>query len=225
MKDTEREIKILIVDDQTLFAEGLKTILESRAEDMDVVGIASDGNQVLGILEKVIPDIILMDIRMPGMDGVETVKRVHQRYPAIRIVMLTTFDDDEYVKTSLLYGAIGYLLKNRPPVELIASIRAVKNGVLQIDPAVSKALVKDVREREINDDDFIRNMHTLTAREREVLRLLIQAFDNKGIAAHLNIMEQTVRNYISAIYSKLGIVNRIEIMKYTAKMKFYLDHY
>ena len=139
--------------------------------------------------------------------------------------MLTTFDDDEYVKYSLGYGAIGYLLKNRPPAELIASIRAVKSGILQIDPGVSKALIHDVHHREFDDDEFLHRLASLTKRERQVLELLVDAYDNRQIAAEIGVAEQTVRNYISAIYSKLGIENRIEIMRHMDKVHFFLEHF
>jgi DNA-binding NarL/FixJ family response regulator len=224
-EESQPLIRVLIADDQMLFAEGLKTILESRTRDIEVTGIAKNGAEAIEAVAKNPPDLVLMDVRMPVMDGVEATKRIHARFPGVLIVMLTTFDDDEYVKLSLAYGAIGYLLKNRPPAELIASIRAVRNGVLQIDPAVSKAIIKVAREKELDDDEFLTSLNTLTSREREVLKLLTQANDNKSICAQMNIAEQTVRNYISAIYSKLGIVNRIEIMKYTEKIKFYLNHF
>jgi len=223
--ETNATIRVMIVDDQTLFSEGLKTILLSRADDLDVVGTCANGQEAIALADTLHPDIILMDVRMPVMDGVEATKQIHRRHPDIRIVMLTTFDDDEYVKTSLVHGAIGYLLKNRPPAELIASIRAVQNGVLQIDPAVSKALIHDVRFRPVDEDDFIRNLTTLTQREREVLELLTEAHPNRAIAKRLGIAEQTVRNYTSLIFGKLGIVNRLEILRYTEKIQYYLEHY
>jgi len=223
MNEVTDRIRVLVADDQLLFAEGIKTILESRAQDIEVIGIAPNGNEALAMVDELSPDIILMDVRMPVLDGVEATKLIHARHPHIHIVMLTTFDDDEYVNLSLVHGAIGYLLKNRPPAELIASIRAVRNGVLQIDPAVSKALIRDVKVHDL-DDSFFQNLNDLTSRERDVLRLLIQACDNKVISKRLNLAEQTVRNYTSGIYSKLGIVNRIEVMRYTEKIKIYLDH-
>lgn len=217
-------IRILIADDQELFAEGLRTILEARAPDIRVVGIARDGAQAVEMAARERPHIVLLDVRMPTMDGVEAVKRIHQQLPEVRVVMLTTFDDDEYVKLSLAHGAIGYLLKNRPPAELIASIRAVQSGVLQIDPAVSKSLIMGVGERGRNEDEFLRSLYTLTARERDVLGLLVQALDNRQIGVQMGIAEQTVRNYVSTIYSKLGIENRIEIMRYMDRIRFYLEH-
>jgi len=223
---SDKQIKVLIADDQLLFAEGLKTILESRASDIEVVGIARNGREVVEIVSIDQPDMILMDVRMPEMDGVEATKEIHSRFPELKIVMLTTFDDDEYVKFSLANGAIGYLLKNRPPAELIASIRAaIRGGILQIDPAVSKSLIRDGNIEQLDNDEFFRYLNTLTKREKEVLRLLVQACDNQQIAGKLNLAEQTVRNYISIIYAKLGIENRIEIMKYMDKISFYLEHF
>jgi DNA-binding NarL/FixJ family response regulator len=219
------QIRILIADDQALFAEGLKTILESRAPDIIVAGIAKNGQEAISLAEELQPDIILMDVRMPLLDGVEATKAIHRKNPGQKIVMLTTFPDDEYVQFSLSNGAIGYLLKNRPPVELIASIRAVMGGILQIDPAVSESLIKrDNADGHHDDDDFIRYLNSLTKREREVLRLLVNANDNRQIAEKLAIAEQTVKNYISIIYGKLGITNRIEIMRYMDKVQFYLEH-
>jgi DNA-binding NarL/FixJ family response regulator len=218
-------LRLLIADDQAMFAEGLKTILEARAPDFEVVGIAKNGEEALAMTAIHHPQIVLLDVRMPGMDGVEATRQLHARFPDVRVMILTTFDDDEYVTYSLANGAIGYLLKNRPPAELIASIRAVRGGILQIDPAVSKALIHAVDEKTLDDNDFIRNMNSLTHREKEVLRNLIMACGNQEIADKMGIAEQTVRNYISTIYSKLEIVNRIEIMKYIDKIRFYLDHF
>ncbi len=220
----EEKIRVLIADDQVLFAEGLKTILAARAPDVDVVAIAADGAEAVERVKADPPHIVLMDVRMPRMDGVEATRQIHAILPDVRIVMLTTFDDDEYVKASLAHGAIGYLLKNRPPAELIASIRAVRSGILQIDPAVTKTLIHDDDGPGRDRDEFMRELRSLTPREKEVLRLLVEACDNKQIASRMSVAEQTVRNYISTIYSKLGIVNRIEVMKHMDKIRFYLEH-
>jgi DNA-binding NarL/FixJ family response regulator len=223
--NTGEKVRILIADDQSLFAEGLRTILESRAGDLSVVAIARDGREAVDLAGRHLPHIVLMDVRMPGLDGVEATKEIHARYPDVKIMMLTTFDDDEYVRYSLAYGAIGYLLKNRPPAELIASIRAVMTGVMQIDPGVSKSLIRDVRAREIQNDEFLRYLGSLTHREKEVLRLLVEACDNKQISQKMGIAEQTVRNYVSLIYSKLGIENRIDIMRHMDQIRFFLEHF
>jgi DNA-binding NarL/FixJ family response regulator len=157
-----------------------------------------------------------MDVRMPVMDGVEAVKAIHTESPDVKIVMLTTFDDDEYVHAALENGAIGYLLKNRPPIELIHSIRAVRDGIMQLDPEVARSLLTHRNESEIlqrSNEEILKLMEELTPREKEVLMLLSQALDNKQIARRLDVAEQTARNYISIIYSKLNVSHRVEIVK------------
>ena len=132
------EVTVLIADDQELFAEGLRVVIESRAPGFRVVGIAHDGAEAVSMARQLHPDVILMDVRMPKMDGVVATRIIHERQPAVKILILTTFDDDEYVHHSLKNGAIGYLLKNRPAEELIDSVRALAKGIIQIDPAVSR---------------------------------------------------------------------------------------
>jgi DNA-binding NarL/FixJ family response regulator len=214
-------IRVLIADDQRMFAESIKYIIESRASDIEIVGIALNGREAVDMVHAKNPDIVLMDVRMPVLDGVEATKQIKQRNRNIKILMLTTFDDDEYVKGSLMHGAVGYLLKSMPPVELINAIRAVQGGIMQIDPAVSKALVGGTETR-IADDDFMNNLKTLTQRELQVLELMVQALDNIHIAKTLNLAEQTVRNYISTIYSKLGVEHRMDVLKIIDKINYFL---
>ena len=133
----EQRIRVLIADDQQLFADGLRVVIESRAPQFEVVGIAANGKEAIALTREVKPDVILMDVRMPEMDGVVATRLIHEKYPEIKILILTTFDDDEYVTYSLRNGAIGYLLKNRPAEELMDSLRALAKGIYQIDPAVS----------------------------------------------------------------------------------------
>ena len=214
-------IRVLIADDQRMFAESIKYIIESRASDIEIVGIAFNGQEAVNLTEKTIPHIVLMDVRMPVMDGVEAAMAIRQRFPRVKILMLTTFDDDEYVLKSLKHGAVGYLLKSMPPVELINAIRAVQGGIMQIDPAVSKALTGGTEKR-IDDDEFMKNLKTLTPREQQVLELMIQALDNVHIAKTLGLAEQTVRNYISTIYSKLGVEHRMDVLKIIDKINYFL---
>jgi DNA-binding NarL/FixJ family response regulator len=216
-------LRLLLVDDQRLFLDGLTYVLESRASDMVVVGTALDGAEAVELARELQPELILMDVRMPGMDGVEAARIIHNELPTTRIVMLTTFADDEYVKAALAHGAIGYLLKNRPPIELINSIRAVRAGIMQIDPTVSRVLLNRTQGREDRDEEIGDAIRTLTRREKEVLHLMVQAFDNQQIADTLHVAEQTVRNYISTIYSKLGLSNRMDIIRIMKKLSFYLD--
>ena len=161
---------------------------------------------------------------MPVMDGVEATKIIHERHPEVKILILTTFDDDEYVTYSMQNGAVGYLLKSRRPEELIDSIRAMHKGIVQIDSAVSGRLLSAPREEHINSQEFIGNLRTLTARECEILRGLVNAKRIVQISKDLGIVEQTVRNHISNIYTKLHIHNRVEIVQYIGQIRYFLDH-
>ena len=218
-------IRIIIADDQNLFVEGLRYILEARASDMKVVATVANGEEAVEAAERLQPDIILMDVRMPRMDGVEATRIIHQRLPKCRILMLTTFPDDEYVHAALRSGAVGYLLKNRPLSELIHSIRAVRNGIMLIDPGVAEALFHAPDEGWTSAEEMEDLIATLTQREREVLYLLIQAHDNTQIAESLGVAVQTVRNYTSAIYNKLRIANRMDLFKMMKQIRFYLDRH
>jgi DNA-binding NarL/FixJ family response regulator len=218
-----RMTRILISDDQRIFAEGLQYVIESRASDMKVVDIAANGQEALEKVRELEPDVVLMDVRMPVMDGVDATRRIHEEFPHIRILILTTFDDDEYVTYSLRNGAIGYLLKNRPPDELIDSIRALGKGILQIDPAVSSTLFQVSKESDADAQGIEARLGTLTGREREVLRLLVDANRIRQISQKLAIAEQTVRNHIGNIYSKLDIHNRMEIVRFINQIRAFLE--
>ncbi|MBN1835295.1 MAG: response regulator transcription factor [Spirochaetales bacterium] len=212
-------IRVLLVDDQVLFAESLKTVLETRARDMEVVGVAYDGRQALELVEERRPQVVLMDVRMPGMDGVEAARLVHQRHPEISVLMLTTFDDDEYVRDALRHGAVGYLLKDIGPRELMAAIRATRDGAALVSPAViQKLLSRGERPGEAGPDAGPRALQppwvgSLSRREREILRLLTRGLDNRAIADGLFIAEQTVKNHVSTIYAKMGAHNRVQAVK------------
>jgi DNA-binding NarL/FixJ family response regulator len=218
----DKMIRVLIVDDQRMFAESIKYIIESRASDIQIVGLAFDGQEAVRCVGEKRPDIVLMDVRMPVMDGVEAARLIGRQYPDVKVLMLTTFADDEYVKASLRHGAVGYLLKNRPPIELINSIRAVSGGILQIDPAVSQSLILG-KQMDTPDEQIAANLRTLTHREREVISLMVQALDNRQIATTLNVAEQTVRNYISTIYDKLGVTNRMDVLRMMDQIVEFLD--
>lgn len=218
-------IKIVIADDQSLFIEGVRAIIDARAKDIAIVGAASNGREAVDMVMQLDPDLVLMDVRMPVLDGVNATKAIHEQRPEQKILILTTFDDDEYVRHSLSYGAIGYLLKNRPAEELIAAIRAVHAGLLLIDPGVAKSLIRESGPQPDTSDDFLRRLMTLTPREREILSLLVAAHDNHAIAERICVAEQTVRNYVSTVYSKLGVQQRIDIMRHADQIEFFLDHY
>jgi DNA-binding NarL/FixJ family response regulator len=217
------KVRVMIADDQQLFAEGLRVVIESRAPRFEVVGIAQNGKIAVSMARDLKPDVILMDVRMPEMDGVVATRLIHEKYPEIKILILTTFDDDEYVKFSLRNGAIGYLLKNRPAEELVESIKALARGIIQIDPAVSAKFFDAGRSQDSDSDDFNRRLNTLTGRERGILEQLVQAKRIVNIASDLEIAEQTVRNHISSIYFKLDIHDRLEIINYVNQIRYFLD--
>lgn len=202
------KIKLVLADDQVLFVESLKNILEMRTDDLKIIGIAYNGKEAVELLERKKPDIVLMDVRMPHMDGVEATRIIHSRYPDIKIIMLTTFDDDEYVHEALKYGAVGYLLKTIPPAELISSIHAVRFGTMQISPSVAKKLVEGIKSAGKEQGPLW--LKYLSSREKEVLKMLVKGLQNKEIAERLYIAEQTVKNHLSIIYNKLDVHHRSE---------------
>ena len=223
-------IRVLLVDDQVLFVESLRTVIETRAPDFEVVGVALSGRQAIQMVMDTQPDIILMDVRMPEMDGVEATKIILETYPKIHVMMLTTFDDDAYVVEALNHGAAGYVLKDIPPNDLIVSLRAVCNGSVIISPQVANKLlriregegkpeeVSETRTRPAAENSFLRY---LSKREIEVLHLIGKGADNSQIARKLCIAEQTVKNHVSVIYSKLHVHNRMQAMKLANSLKEY----
>jgi DNA-binding NarL/FixJ family response regulator len=212
-----KKIQIILVDDQTLFVESLRTVLETRAEDMEVIGVAFDGSKAVELVGECHPDVVLMDVRMPVMNGVESTKLIKEQYPDIKVLMLTTFDDDQYVVEALRLGAVGYLLKDMPPAELISAVRAVHEGGVLISPKVATKLVEKIAspaEKEKEPASTTPNsslwVNELSDREKKILQLMAQGLDNKEIAKTLFIAEQTVKNHVSIIYSKLGVRDRVQ---------------
>jgi DNA-binding NarL/FixJ family response regulator len=221
------KLTLLLVDDQRLFVDNLKIVLESRTKDMKVAGIANNGQEAVALTETLLPDMILMDVRMPVMDGVEAARLILQRHPGIHIVMLTTFDDDEYVHQALQHGAVGYILKSVTPSELVSSIRAVRDGAVLISTEVAGKLVH--RERVLKGDqsnpksaeDTRKLLESLTPREREIVDLISLAYDNRQISRKLFIAEQTVKNAVSTIFMKLGIGRRTQLMRFVEECRAY----
>ncbi len=211
--------KILIVDDQLLFAQSLQTFITNYADDMDVVGIAADGFEAVDSARSLLPDVILMDVYMKKMNGVRATRLIHGELPDIKILMLSTYDEDDNVKEAILAGASGYLLKDISPTELIISIRSLQSGNLQISPSIVHTLLQKTYvegegvSQKLNRDAIQRLIHNLTKREREIFTLLATGYENDMISDKLHISEQTVRNYISTIYDKLGIKDRFEIIR------------
>ena len=219
------EIKVLIVDDQRLMREGLKTILDLE-KDLTVIDIAENGRDALDKISKSAPDVVLMDIRMPVMNGVECTGLIKQQYPEIKVLILTTFDDDEYIIDGLKNGAVGYLLKDLPSEKLIGAIRDIYNGSSIMQPEIAAKLISHItspngtfhaspQQSAISKKDI----DELTEREKDILNLIAKGLNNKEIARTLYISEGTVKNYISSIYDKTGINDRSKIMLYALENK------
>ncbi|MDR1468556.1 MAG: response regulator transcription factor [Spirochaetaceae bacterium] len=214
-----RPPRLLLVDDQALFAESLATSLRHYAPDIDIIGIAGNGKEAVKMAQELEPDVILMDIKMPVMDGVEAVALIKRENAATKIIMLSTYDEDALVRSALQAGASGYLLKDISPTELIAAIRALSSGVVQISPEIVRKLIEDKYQapdaktaRGINEGAF-EWLSDLTKREREIFTLIVLGYDNEQIGKKFDLAIQTVRNQVSTIYSKLGVKNRFEIIR------------
>lgn len=203
---------ILLADDHTLFSESLKMVLEDRTPDMRVVAIAVDGTEAVHKCLELKPEIVLMDVRMPQMDGVQATRHILEVLPQTKIIMLTTFADDDYVRQALQFGAKGYLLKNVRPSDLIESIRRVRDSFTQLSPEIITHFVEPAAGQGPRRASAV-VLEKLTPREKEVLRLLVDARENAEIARILGITEQTVKNHVHHLYEKLGIFNRIQLVK------------
>lgn len=212
------KIRVLLVDDQYLFIESLKLVLESLDEGLRIVGTAANGEEAIAFLEKEDADVVLLDVRMPVMDGVAAAGIIRELKPETAIIMLTTFEDDEYVAEALKRGAHGYLLKNIAPRMLVSAIRAVRDGSILIAPdlaghlaAALSATGKLPRSGSTMDTSAPRLpawFYELTPRERTIARSILRGRTNKEIASDMHLGEQTVRNYVSVLYDKLGTGDR-----------------
>jgi DNA-binding NarL/FixJ family response regulator len=202
-------IKVLVVDDQKLIRAGLRVILDAEP-DVTVLGEAADGAEALRENRDLQPDVVLMDIRMPNMDGLEAARRIITGSRA-RVLILTTFDADEYVYGALQAGASGFLLKDAPPEQLIAAVRAAAAGNALIDPSVTKRLIAEfTRAVRPSTATTPAELGSLTGRELEVLRLLTEGLSNGEIADRLVVEETTVKTHVSRILMKLGLRDRVQ---------------
>lgn len=207
-------IRILLADDQTLMRDSLKTIIDLES-DMKVVATAVNGLEAVNLAMALQPDVILMDIRMPEMDGVESVRIIKEKYPQVRIIMLTTFNEDEYIIDALAAGACGYLLKDTEVEKLLEAVRDAVNDKMVIPPAVAAKLAQGLAKLNTSKKDSIScDKSMLSERELEIAAMLVHGFTNKQISTALYISEGTVRNYISGIYGKLGVNDRTNAVIY-----------
>ncbi|MEM7131667.1 MAG: response regulator transcription factor [Chloroflexota bacterium] len=203
-------IRVLLADDQRLIREGIASLL-SIQPGIEIVGTAIDGEDALRIAHEQKPDVVLMDIRMPEMDGIDATKALMQRHPTCRVLMLTTFDDEEYIVKALRAGAVGYLLKDLPPKDLAQAIRLAHSGIFQLDPSVAGKLVGALAPS-VSDTSAAKPAETfdLSLREREVLKLLAAGATNREIADTLIISLGTVKNHVSNILGRLELRDRVQ---------------
>jgi len=198
-------MKVLICDDQALIRDSLEMLLRLE-RDIDVVGTAQDGAEAVELTEKHHPDLVLMDLKMPGMNGIEATRQIRTRFPAVAVLVLTTFDDDQWVFDALRAGAAGYLLKDTPRADVIKAVRGTVEGRTFVDSAVAGKLVQQVTSQQTEPESLITDQ--LSDREVDVLRLLARGLSNAEIAGRIHLSEGTVRNHVSAILAKLGVADR-----------------
>lgn len=206
-------IKIMIADDQKIIRDSLEIILSANS-DFKIVSLVENGNEVLNAIKKEVPDVILMDIRMPEMDGVVCTKFVKKMYPEIKIIILTTFDDDEYIYHALKYGASGYLLKGMDMQSLSDAIYTVVEGGSIIHPKAATKLFKFFSEEQTyleNQDETIKDTRSLNDKEWDVIENVSYGLSNKEISQKLHFSEGTVRNYLSIILDKLNFRDRTQL--------------
>src|SRR5581483_6926813 len=203
--------RILLVDDHEVVRLGLMTLLNDQP-NMEVVGEASTAGEAVKAVEKLDPDVVLMDIRLPGEGGIEAARQVTKKFPRTKVIMLTSFADDELIMRAINAGAVGYVLKQVGNEELLRAIDAAARGEALLDPAVTARLLSRVRENERRaEEDAFRD---LSNREMDVLALLARGKTNAEIGQSLNLSEKTVRNYVSTMFEKLHLNNRIELAAY-----------
>jgi DNA-binding NarL/FixJ family response regulator len=201
-------IRVAIADDEALVRGGFRAILDAEP-DLDVVAEAADGRQALGVAARFRPDVIVMDIRMPELDGLAATRQLRTTHPDVRVLIVTTFDLDEYVYDALLAGAAGFLLKDARPTELIAAVRAVASGDALIAPRVTRRLIEAfvaARPRTVPEDARITG---LSEREREILLLLARGLSNREIAEHVHLSEATIKTHVASVLAKLQVRDRV----------------
>ncbi len=206
-------IRILVVDDQPLMRDGIASLL-ARQSDLRVIGQASHGIEAVEQAQSAQPDVILMDIRMPLMDGIHATQEITKSQPGAKVLMLTTFDDDEYIVASLRAGAVGYVLKDIASEELAEAVRLAHRGIFHFDGRAGRKLATLLKESNAPKTPPSVSPDRLTEREREVLMLVAKGYSNQEIADALTISEGTVKNHISSILGQLQVRDRIQLIIY-----------
>ena len=211
-------IRVLLVDDESLIRRGLSAILQLES-DIEVVGEADTGQLAVKCVEQLQPDVVLMDVRMPMMDGVAATRTITQLFPNTKVLVLTTFAEDTYITEALKYGAMGYLLKGTPSEELIQAIRSVTKGYLQVGPGLAQPVMSQLPSIQSPPKE----LQDLTPREREILKCIAAGASNKEIGKQLCIAEKTVKNHITSILSQLGVRDRTQAAVYAHQHHYWLN--
>jgi DNA-binding NarL/FixJ family response regulator len=203
-------IRLLLVDDLVIFRAGLSALINLEP-DIEVVGEAGNGEEAILLAETLRPDVILMDVRMPICNGVEATKIIHQRFPWIRIMVLTTFDEDEYICQSLQNGALGYILKSTPSQQLATTIRSLDRGFGQLDPAIALKVFARIPEPVSTTSSNLTVLDQFNHNEIEILKLIGKGKNNREIALDLHLTEGTVKNYVTNIFNYLNLRDRLQV--------------
>ena len=208
---SEAPVRVLIVDDDDLMRVGLRGVL-ANDDSIEVVGEASDGRDALYHSRLQRPDVVLMDVRMPDLDGISATRELLDAYPELRVVILTTFEQDDYIFGALSAGASGFLLKRTRPEELIAAVHTIAAGDSLLSPSVTRRVIDRIAQQPIPDLADKAKLHELTPREREVLELVARGLSNREIARELVVEESTIRTHIKRILMKLELRDRVQIV-------------
>ena len=203
--------RVLIADDEDLMRAGLTELLGADPE-IDIVGQASTGREAVAQARHLVPDVVLMDVRMPDLDGIAATRELIRLAPGVKVLILTTFEQDDYVFGALRAGASGFLLKRTRPEELIAAVQTIAAGDSLLSPSVTRRVIERMAQQPTPDLADQAKLHDLTAREREVLELIARGLSNREIAAALVVEESTIRTHVKRILMKLGLRDRIQVV-------------
>ena len=209
-------IRILLADDHRILREGIRALIEDQ-DDMEVIGEAEDGLATVKQVAQLQPDVVVMDIAMPLLNGLEATRQIHRDYPQVRVLILTMHENEEYIRQVLAAGALGYVLKDAAARDLLGAIRSVNQGEAVLSPAITRLVIEDyLRWGDIRPED---TTDGLTAREREVLQLIAEGYTNKQIAGILNLSIKTVQSHRTNLMNKLDLHDRGELIKYAIQKK------